>query len=181
MPISAAGNSRPGADRGFMPVRRSAEHGFTSCRRSAEHGFTLVELMVVITIIGLVSAVALWAMPDPRGRVADEATRFALRARAAHDAAIVDARPVSLWITAGGYGFDERVAGAWSPIADKPLRVERWSNGTVASLGEAGARVRVTFDSTGLADRAATLTLSRSGAQAFVRIDADGSVRADAI
>ena len=189
MPISAAGSKRDGAGRrtrslgtrGFTRLRRSAEHGFTSLRRSAEHGFTLVELMVVITVIGLVSAVVMWAMPDPRGRVGDEAARFALRARAAHDSAIVGARPVSLWITAGGYGFDQRIAGAWAPIADKPLRVERWSDGTVASLGEAGARVRVTFDSTGLADRAATLTLSRSGAQAFVRIDADGNVRADAI
>ncbi len=184
MPISAPGNKRlraPGRERGFTPVRRYAEHGFMSSRRDAEHGFTLVELMVVITIIGLASAVALWAMPDPRGRVTDEAARFALRARAAHDAAIVQSRPVSLWITAGGYGFDRRIAGAWSPISDKPLRVERWSDGTIAALGEAGGRVRVTFDPTGLADRAATLTLSRGGAQAFVRIGADGSVRADAI
>ncbi len=152
MPISAAGSKRAGS----------------RMRSATERGFTLVELMVVITVIGLVSAVTMWAMPDPRGRVGDEAARFAIRARTAHDAAIVGARPVSLWITAGGYGFDQRIAGAWAPIADKPLRVERWSDGTVASLGEAGARVRVTFDSTGLADRAATLTLMLGGTTLLV-------------
>ena len=55
MPISAPGNSRP----------------------AAEGGFTLVELMVVLTVIGLASAAAVLAMPDPRGRLVDEGARFA--------------------------------------------------------------------------------------------------------
>ena len=116
-------------------------------------------------------------MPDPRGRVTDEAARFALRVKGAHDTAIVEARPVSLWVTSGGYGFDRRLAGNWTPIAEKPLRVSRWTEGTSAAIGGADGRVRVTFDETGLADRAATVTLRRSGARADVQIDADGSVR----
>ena len=48
---------RRSAEHGFTPLRRSAEHGFTPLRRSAEHGFTLVELMVVIVIIALLSAI----------------------------------------------------------------------------------------------------------------------------
>jgi general secretion pathway protein H len=165
------------AGHGFTPVRLSAEHGFTPVRRSAEHGFTLVELMVVVTIIGLAAAVAVWNMPDPRGRVADEAARFALRARAAHDAAIVEARPVSLWVTAGGYGFDRRAAGQWTAMADKPLRVERWSDGTQASTGETSGRLRIVFDPTGLADRDAQVTLTRNGARAVIDMAADGTVR----
>lgn len=145
--------------------------------RSSETGFTLVELMMVTTTIGLAAAVAVWNMPDPRGRVADEAARFAVRARAAHDAAIVDARPVSLWVTAGGYGFDRRVAGQWVAVGDKPLRVERWSEGTDAAVGDADGRLRVVFDPTGLADRAAQVTLTRSGARAVIDMAADGSVR----
>ena len=160
MPISAAGNSR-------HPL--------------AERGFTLVELMVVITIIGLASAVVAFAMPDPRGRVLDEGLRFAARIRAARDIAIVEARPVSLWVTGGGYGFDRRVGGAWAPVADKPLRVERWSDQTRATLPDAATgRTRVTFDSTGIADRSVDIRLSRRGADALVRIGADGEVRADA-
>lgn len=136
--------------------------------------------MVVVTIIGLASATVVWVMPDPRGRVQDEATRFALRARAAHDSAIVDARPVSVWVTGGGYGFDRRLAGGWTPISEKPLRVERWSEGTRAQIGDLSGRVRVTFDPTGLVDRPLAIRLDRSGVAATVNIDADGSVHADA-
>ena len=176
MPTSAAGSK----DRGFAPVRGFAEHGFTPVRRSAEHGFTLVELMVVVTIIGLASAVALLVMPDPRGRVLDEGLRFAARARAARDVAIVEGRPVSLWVTTGGYGFDRRVAGSWSPVADKPLRVERWSDGTRASVPDATGRARVTFDPTGTADRGLDVGLARGDAHALVTLGANGQVRADA-
>ena len=70
MPTSATGNN---------------ESGFTFLRRSAESGFTLIELMVVMTIIGLTSAVVIFAIPDPRGRVIDEAERFAARTLAARD------------------------------------------------------------------------------------------------
>ncbi|MFS0771513.1 GspH/FimT family pseudopilin [Sphingomonas sp. 1P08PE] len=162
-----------------MPAGKPAEHGFTPVRRHAEHGFTLVELMVVIVIIGLAAAIAAFNMPDPRGRVFDEGLRFAARVRAARDIAVVEARPVSLWVTSGGYGFERRVAGRWSPVADKPLRVERWEEGTRAAIPDPGGRVRLTFDPTGIADRGLDLQLSRSGVDALVRVGADGEVRTD--
>ncbi|CAN5295973.1 GspH/FimT family pseudopilin [soil metagenome] len=174
MPISAAGNSRPDSD-GFAPGRRGVEQGFTPVRRYAEHGFTLVEMMVVIVLLGLASAAVVWALPDPRGRLAVEAERFAGRARAAHDLAIAGARPVSLWVTATGYGFDERRGGAWVAIGDKPLRVTQWSEGTRAQLG--GGRERVIFDPTGLVDHGLAVRLERGTATSAVTIGGDGAVK----
>src|SRR3546814_5608146 len=59
-----------------------------------QSGFTLVELMVVVAIIGFVSAAVVLAMPDPRGRVIDDADRFAARVAAARDEAVITARPM---------------------------------------------------------------------------------------
>jgi general secretion pathway protein H len=132
--------------------------------------------MIVITIIGLASAVAVMAMPDPRGRLVDEGARFATRVRAAHDAAIITARPVSVWVTPTGYGFDERRGNQWIALADKPLRVAQWGEGTQAIIGE---RTRVTFDSTGMADRPLILPLRRERTRVTVTIGADGSARVD--
>lgn len=190
MPTSAAGNSgsqpearvfaavKRSAERGFTSARRSAEHGFTSARRSAEHGFTLIELMVVITIIGLASAAVVLAMPDPRGRLSDQADRFAARVRVAHNMAILDGRTTSVWIAPGGYGFDLRTRDGWQPIPDNALRVAQWGKDVRPAFAGDG-RQRVIFDSTGLADQPLDLRLTRDGASVTVHIGAGGAVRVD--
>ena len=154
MPISPAGNSA----------------------RRGSAGFTLIELMVVIMIIGLATAMVVWALPDPRGRLLDEATRFAARTRAAQQAAIVDARPVSVWVSAGGYGFDQRRQGAWAAIGEKPFEVTSWGKGTSAVV-TGGSRDRVMFDSTGFADRPLDVRLTRDAEAVTVRVGADGAVK----
>ena len=179
MAISAPGNRRlignapESAFRERVPL---TERGFDSFGRSAEHGFTLIELMVVMLVIALAATAAVLAMPDPHGRVIDEAARFALRVRAARDGAIVDARPVSVWVTPGGYGFDRWESGRWVAMDEKPLTVAQWGRGTTATIGD---RLRVTFDATGMADRPAAVPLLRERARATVTIDPTGAVRVD--
>jgi general secretion pathway protein H len=155
MPISAAGNSL----------------------RAGARGFTLIELMIVIVVIGLASAIVVWSIPDPRGRLRDEATRFAVRARAAQQSAMVDGRPVSVWVSDGGYGFDQRSHGAWASIMEKPLKVTSWAKGTHAVVANAGGRDRVVFDSTGFADRPLDVRLTRDTEAVTVRVGADGGVK----
>lgn len=142
-----------------------------------QRGFTLAELMVVITVAALAAAVVAMVMPDPRGRVRDDAERFAARVRAAHDTAIVGARPVGVWVSAAGYGFDQRSGGGWQAMSDKPLRVAQWSKGTRALIAGGDGRDRVVFDSTGLVDRPMRVQLIRDGHGASVSIGTDGAVR----
>lgn len=157
--------------------------------RGAERGFTLVELMVAIAVIGLASAAVLFALPDPRGRLVEDADRFASRVAALRDTAVVTSQPMGLWVSPSGYGFERRLAGRWESIDEKPFRTTDWQGQTAArasleSTGgsrddDAGASGRVVlhFDSTGLPSDAARIELHRDDETLAVRIDADGKVK----
>jgi general secretion pathway protein H len=153
-----------------MSLPRSAQQGFMSLPRSAQQGFTLIELMVVITIIGLMSAAVVFNLPDPRGRVVDEAEQFAARVLSVRDEAILTAREMRVRVNKEGYGFDARRRGRWEAVSDKPLGPAQWKPGTGATAAN------VVFDPTGQASDAATITIARDAVSVGVIIGVDGSI-----
>jgi general secretion pathway protein H len=126
-----------------------------------KYGFTLVELMVVIVIIGLAAAAVVLTMPERGGSVRAEAERFAARAKAARDDAILDARAVTLTIGPAGYDVVRRRGAVHYD----------WVEETRAELSG-----RIRFDPTGLAEPA-HLTLRRGDRNAAVEISEAGDVQ----
>ncbi len=143
-------------------------------RESGDPGFTLVELLIVLVLLGLASAAVVVALPDPRGSVTAEAERFAARAKAAQDRAVIESRAMAIRVTAAGYGFDRRSKGEWEAIDSEPFHDQRWGEGIAAAVGGSDA-ARIVFDSTGMADPSA-VTLSREGEKATVTIAQDGRI-----
>ena len=136
-------------------------------------GFTLVELLVVLAIVGLVSAAVIVGMPDPRGALRGEALRLAARADAARERAMMDNRPVALVLKEGGYGFEWRTGGEWKAISERPFIEQSWSEGTRAAME--GGEGRIVFDSTGFAEPA-RLRLVRGAEEARIEVTDGGRI-----
>jgi general secretion pathway protein H len=112
-------------------------------------------------------------MPDPRGALRGEALRFAARADAARERAMMDNRPVALVLKEDGYGFEWRTGGEWKAMGERPFIEQSWSEGTQATL--AGGESRIVFDSTGFAEPA-RLRLVRGKETADVEVTDGGRV-----
>jgi general secretion pathway protein H len=138
------------------------------------NGFTLVELLIVMTIIGLMSAAVVLAMPGTRAGLREEAERFAARAQAAQERAVLEGRSVGVRVTGAGYGFDRRTRGEWTAMNVDPFVDRPWQPGTRAGTGAEAQRI--VFDSIGMAEPV-RLVLAREDEQVLVEVDAAGRVR----
>lgn len=136
--------------------------------QGGEAGFTLIELIVVITIIGIASAAAVLAIPDTNG-IRVEAERFAARARAAQENAMIDSRSTSVMVDPSGYVFARSDGGTWRETARY-----QWEQGTTPDIGGRGGRS--VFEATGLTDPL-ELTLRRGEDRAQIVIGSDGAIR----
>src|SRR5687767_4668514 len=105
-----------------------------------QEGFTLIELMVVLVIFGLAAAAVVLAVPEAGGSINGEAERFAARAKAARDTAILESRAVALQIGRGGYEVARRDGGVWRTEAHYD-----WVERTVPDVGGAD-QASIRFD-----------------------------------
>ena len=133
--------------------------------RDEASGFTLVELLVVLVIVALAAAAVILTLPERGGSLSAEAERFAARAKAARDDAILDARAATVAIGPAGYEVTRRTESAHYD----------WVEGTRPALA-GGRDGRIRFGATGLADPA-RLELRRGGRLVAIDVGGDGNVQ----
>jgi general secretion pathway protein H len=125
--------------------------------------------MVVLVIVGLMAATVMLALPEAGGSLGGEADRFAARARAARDTAILESRAVALQIGRGGYEVARRENEVWRTEA----RYD-WAQRTVAEVG-GSSEASIRFDSTGFSEPA-RITLRRGEEHVAIDVAGDGGV-----
>ena len=129
-------------------------------RYSHEAGFTLVEMMAVLVIVGLASALVVLTLPAPESDAEKSAERFAALVQRAAEEAVISGNVVGVRVDGAGYDFQRWRGGAW--IAMPGFRAVQWPSGVIVNvssdalsaerlevLDEEDAPPLIRFDSTG--------------------------------
>lgn len=139
------------------------------------NGFTLVELMIVIFIVGLMSAVVIITIPDAGNDVRQDSEQFAARVAAARDNAILQSRPMALWVAKSGYGFEILSGGQWIAPVDNAFASQNWQ-GSELIIDRQGP-IRIIFDSTGLPSDSFTINLQNAQYTRPISLNAAGDIK----
>ena len=117
MPISVAGSS---------PVPASARGAAQPHRRQA-WGFTLLEMLVALIIVGMVTALAAFALPpSENAQMQREAQRLSALFDAARQHAAETGVPLAWASGPGGYAFVQFGPQGWEPVDSDLLRPRAW-------------------------------------------------------
>jgi len=87
-----------------------------------QKGVTLIELLLVLTLIGLAATTVILNAPPTNQNIKREAERFAARMQAAHDKAILTNTMIGLIVKANSYEFAQLNDDEWVSIDNSIFR-----------------------------------------------------------
>lgn len=118
-------------------------------RLQTSAGFTLLELLVVLTLIGVISGLAVLSvdLAGPDRVVEEEIRRLALLLDEQCEEAILDSRELGLRLTSDGYRFSQWTGEEWAEYLSPPtFRNHRLPGGFHWRLELEGAEVLIEDD-----------------------------------
>lgn len=111
-----------------MQISYSAMHnrqmGNAATRtRGNDSGVTLIEMLVVLTLIGVGAAVVTFALPSgvTLRTVEQEVTLLKARLNLVAERSLIEGRQYRMEWTSTGYGFETQDGGEWRKVADGSL------------------------------------------------------------